>query len=232
MPDVLTNNFNLTLDTTPPAAPSIQIAGGAAQTISLTPTLSISSSELDIKDMLIYGDIVDSNGDPITESDAVWQTFASTASIRFDEALETKTVYVKLRDDVGNISTAGSATIELVEEAPVVTIQSISTGTVTNDGTYRISEQTGYNQATVTFRVDKQVQEYKAVVVQNTTDLHTAGTAITGTSWIAADNTEIKAANTDITLTITGTNYKTAVSSDGTYIVKIFAKSKAGNWSV
>ena len=56
------------------------------------------------------------------EADASWETFAAEKAITLPDGDGLKTIYVKVRDDVGNESTAASDSITLNTSIPAVTI--------------------------------------------------------------------------------------------------------------
>ena len=175
----------------------------------------------------------------IDESEASWEAYSATKTLAYDEDTAeddgTISVYVKVRDDVHNTSVQASDTGTVDTSAPQVDITNIVLG----DGTYsttpqwKISEQPGRDTITITFEADEAFVEWKAMVVTNTTDTHSAGTAIPETVTGAhTHDTGTFAANTGVDCVIKGTDYATAVSSDGSYNVKIFVKDATGNWSV
>ena len=76
-------------------------------------------------------------------------------------------------------------------------------------------------------------EEYKVCVVPATSSTQEAGTVIPTTA--GSINTSGSEggyeADTNIQVTITGTDLKTASSGDGTKIVKVFVRNAAGTWS-
>ena len=111
--------FTLTLDTTAPTSGSISLPA-KANSVSVTATLSATGATY----MKIYGDIAASSGSStaISESDASWVAYSASASLYLTSGDATKTVYVKFKDDVGNVSSAASASCVLDTSAPSVTI--------------------------------------------------------------------------------------------------------------
>ena len=175
----------------------------------------------------------------IDEADATWETYAATKTLPYDETTAVADgniyVYAKVRDDVHNTSVQASDTGLVDVSAPTVNITDIVMG----DGTYsttpqwKISEQPDRDTIVVTFEADEAFVEWKVLVVENTTDAHDALTniQIPETAGSTTHDTGTFAANTGVDCTIKGTDYATAVSSDGSYNVKVFVKDAAGNWS-
>ena len=175
----------------------------------------------------------------IDESEGTWETYAATKNLAYDEDAATTAgqinVYVKVRDDVHNTSVQASDTGTVDVSAPTVDITDIvmGDGTYSTTPTWKISEQTGRDTIVVTFEADEAFVEWVALVVTNTTDGHGALTniAIPETAGSTTHGTGTFAANTGVECTIKGTDYATAVSTDGSYNVKIFVKDASGNWS-
>ena len=106
-------------------------------------------------------------------------------------------------------------------------------GSYTTTPQWKISTQTGRDTIEITFQADDAFVEWEALVVANGTDAHSAVTniSIPETNGSQTSDTGSFSADTDYTCTIKGADYALAVSSDGSYNVKIFVKDSAGNWS-
>ena len=225
----MANWFNLILDTLGPQDPSVSINSGDAYTNDQLVTLSIGTSDSDKTgyQMKIWGN-VDATYDTniqATEANSKWITFATSKQVKLSTGDGTKTVYVKLRDDVWNESAQASDSITLDTTVPVVTI--------TGPDVSKISKVASKDTAAFSFSVDQTFVEYKVKVVPSTSSLHTAGTQIP----ITAGSTNMSgtgsfAASTPISCTIKGADLETASAGDGTKIIKVFVKDAAGNWSV
>ena len=213
--------FTLTLDTTAPSSTSISLPA-RSNTVNVTATLAATGATY----MKLYGDIcATAGGDAITESNASWVSYSTSASIILTSTDATKTVYAKFKDDVGNESSAVSATIILDTTAAIVTITGPDVAT--------ISKVSGYNVSTFTFSADEAFVEWTVRVVPSNSSVHTAGTEIptTGGSTNMHGTTET-AASTAVNCTIYGADLETASSGDGAKIIKVFVKDKSGNWSI
>ena len=212
--------FNLTLDTTAPSGGSISL-DARTNTVNVTATLSATGASF----MKLYGDIcATAGGAAISEANASWVSYAATASIILTATDGTKTVYVKFKDDVGNESSAASASTILDTTGPVVTI--------VGPDVSKISKVSGFNVSTFSFSCTEAFNEWTVRVVPSTSSAHTAGTEIptTGGSTNMHGTTET-AASTAVNCSIYGDDLETASNGDGAKIVKVFVKDLTGNWS-
>lgn len=214
--------FNLTLDTTAPKRCTLQIAGGALYTSSTAVTLAIGCSDASTTgySMKIWG--IDG---ATTEADAKWENYATTKDVTLISGDGLKTVYIKVRDNVWNESSAVSSTITLNTSIPVVTI----VGPDTNI----ISTVVGKNVSTFNFTGDQDFTEYKVGVVEsnNATEGNVTVIPTTAGSGNTSGTGDFNS-DTNIAVKVEGTDFQTAAGgSDGTYIVKVFIKNKAGTWS-
>lgn len=224
-------HVTLTLDTTAPAGVSVSINSGAATATSATVTLTIGTSDGDTSgySMKIYGDVSDSAAPSeyrAVEGNAPWISYATSKSVDLSSGDGSKTVRVKVRDDVGNASSEATDAITLDTTLPVVTITAGPSVT-------KISKVATFDTATFDFEVDVAFEEYKVKAVANSGSAHTTGTQIPTT----AGSTNVSgaaggyAAETPITVTVKGADLETASAGDGAKTVKVFAKDAAGNWS-
>lgn len=214
--------FNLILDTLAPSGVSLSINSGAQYTTSTTVSLTISCSDSDTTgyQMKIWG----ING-VSSESAATWETFTTTKNVTLSNGDGLKTVYVKVRDDVYNESSAASDSITLNTAVPAVTI--------TGPDVTRISKVSPKNVAAFSFVTDCDFVEYKVKVVPSISSLESAGTTIsTKNGSTNMSSTGSFSASTAISCTITGADLETASSGDGSKIIKVFVKNSAGTWSV
>lgn len=215
--------FNVTLDTLAPAGLAVALNNGAIYTTNpiVTLKLTMTDEETTGYQMKVWG-----TSGAATEADAAWETYAPEKAVTLDGENGLKTVYVKVRDDVGNETAAVSDSITLDTTVPVVTI--------TGPDKSKISKVNGFNQAVINFMADVAFEEYKVCVVPATTSLESAGTVIptTGGSLNTSGSEGGYAADTNITVTINGADLETASAGDGVKIVKVFVKNAAGTWSV
>ena len=215
--------FNLTLDTTAPSGLTLQINDGALYATSTAVTLKISVSDEQTTgyQMKIWG--IDGVAE---ENSASWENFATSKSVNLTSGDGLKTVYIKVRDDVGNESAQVSDTITLNTAVPVVTI--------TGPDKSKISKVSGFNTAIINFIADVEFEEYKVCVVPQNNSTQEAGTVIPtdGGSVNTSGADGNYPASENIQVTITGADLEAASSGDGVKIVKVFVKTAAGTWSV
>ena len=102
--------FNLILDTLAPSGVTLSINNKAQYTTTQEVTLNIATSDSDTTgyQMKIWG--IDG---VLTESEATWETFATSKTVSLPSGDGLKTVYVKIRDDVYNESSVATASITL-----------------------------------------------------------------------------------------------------------------------
>lgn len=215
--------FNLTLDTLAPSGVTLQINGGALYTASASVSLSIGCSDGNTSGytMKVYGSVVGAT----SAEEASWEAFSTTKTITLSSGDGLKTVYVVVRDNVWNESSAVSATITLNTAIPVVTI----TGPDVNV----ISKISGKDTSIFNFISDQTFTQYIVGVVSSTNSTYDTATQIPtdGGSINTSGNGEFDP-ESNIQVTIKGADFSTAVSGeDGTHIVKVFVKNQAGTWS-
>ena len=215
--------FNLTLDTLAPAGLSISLNDGALYTNSASVTLKVNVSDESTSgyQMKVWG--VDGVAD---EGSASWETYTNSKTITLPAGDGQKTVSVKVRDDVGNETSAVTASINLKTTLPVVT--------VTGPDKARISKVAGFDTAVINFTSTEIFDEYKVCVVSSSSAEQDEGVVIptdggsSNTSGTAGDYP----ASTPIKVTIKGADLESASGGDGAKVVKVFVKDKAGQWSV
>lgn len=233
----MANFFNVTLDTTGPASPSLVIAGGATYATARLVNVAISTTDTPTTgyQMKIWGDLdlatakseglVGGAATGTDEADALWITYTSTKQINLSSGDGSKTVNVKIRDDVYNESASASDSIILDTTLPVVTISGPDVS--------KISKQSGKNVASFTFSVAEAFVEYKVKVVAASGGAQTTGTQIPTTAGSTnMSGTGTFPAATPISCSINGSDLETASSGDGAKIIKVFVKDNSGNWSI
>lgn len=215
--------FNLTLDTLAPSGLTLAINDGAlyATSTAVKLTIAVEDESTTGYQMKIWG--IDRVAD---ESSASWENFAPSKSVNLTSGDGLKTVYIKVRDDVGNESAQVSDTITLNTAVPVVAI--------TGPDKSKISKISGFNQSVFNFTSDVEFEEYKVCVVPANNSTQDAGVIIRTTN--GSQNTSGSdgsyPASENIQVTITGADLEAASSGDGVKIVKVFVKNAVGNWSV
>lgn len=221
--------FNLTLDTTGPANPSITIDGGAQLTTEPLVMCAISTGDSVTTgyQMKIWGDVDKTIDSDIQDTEAAskWITFGASKQVKLSSSDGSKTIYVKIRDDVHNPSSQASASIILDTDIPAVTISGPDVS--------KISKQSTKDEAAFSFQVNEVFVEYKVKVVSSTGAAHDTGLLIptAGGSINMSGSAGNYAANTAINCKIKGADLESASTGDGVKIIKVFAKDKAGLWS-
>ena len=214
--------FNLTLDTLAPAGLAVQLNGDDIYTTtpSVELTLTLTDSPTTGYQMKMWG--VEGVTD---EGSASWETYAASKSVTLPSGDGLKTVYVKVRDAVGNESSAASDSITLNTAVPTVT--------VTGPDKSTISKVVGFDMAVINFMSDIAFEEYKVCVVPATSSTQESGVVIPtdGGSVNTSGSAGGYEADTNIEVKINGSDLEAASSGDGVKIVKVFVKNAAGTWS-
>lgn len=222
----MATNFTLTLDTTAPGGVSIDLASySTAQAI--TATIATSDSPTTGYQMKVWGDVDTSYDANVqgSEGASAWISYAASKAIKLSTGDGTKTVYLKVRDDVGNESGAVSDTTTLDTAAPVPNV-------LTGPSPAKISKVASFDSSSFTFSSDTAIQAWKVKVVANSADAHNTGAQIPTTAGSTDVTGGSLAASTSQGVTIKGADLETASSGDGSKIVKVFVQDLAGNWSV
>lgn len=225
----MANYFYLTLDTTAPSNPTILIANGVTfatqQLVDIT--IGTSDSITTGYQLKIWGD-VDTTFDTniqTTEVASSWITYTTSKQIKLSNGDGQKTINIRIRDDVYNISALITDTIILDTTLPIVSIVGADVP--------KISKNTGKNVASFSFQADCAFVEYKVKVVAAIGSTHETGTQIgTANGSTNMSGTGTFAANTPINCSIKGTDFELASTGDGQKIIKVFVKDESGQWSV
>jgi hypothetical protein len=224
----MASHFNLVLDTTAPGGVTISLAAGASHTAvrAITATIATSDGDTTGYQMKIYGDVddtVNANIQP-TEGASSWISFNTSQAVTLSTGDGSKTVNVKVRDDVYNASGASSDSITLDTTVPVLTI--------TGPDVSKVSKQTGKRTASFSFSPDTALTAYKVKVVPNSGSLESAGTQIPTTAGSTNMSGGAVSAAGTVNCTIDGADLETASSGDGSKVVKVFGQEASGSWSV
>lgn len=217
----------LTLDTTAPATVTIDVGSGTVSIRDLTANISTADGVTTGYSMKIYGDVDDAYDTAnyrATEANAPWVSYSATKSVRLSATDGVKTVRIKVRDDVGNVSSEATDSVTLNTAIPVVSITAGLSAT-------KISKVTSFDTATLTFQSDVPYDQFKVKVVSAASDADTAGVTIPTTAGSTTSGTGA-AANTDKVVTIKGADLETASAGDGAKRIKVFVRATSnGLWS-
>lgn len=228
----MANYVYITLDTTAPSNPTISISGGAvfatAQLVNLT--ISVGDADTTGYQMKIWGDVDGSHnaGVQSTEGSSTWISYSTNPQIKLSAGEGSKSISIKVRDDVYNESSVVVDSITLDTSLPVVT--------VTLPDVSKISKMTNKNSASFTFSSSESFVEYKVKLVGATGATHDTGTQIptTGGSTNVTGTGSFTSA-TVTTVTIKGVDLETAGANavgNVQSIIKVFIKDSSGQWSV
>lgn len=229
-------SVTITLDTAAPGGVTITLAGGAATVSTADITAAIASSDADLTgyQMKIYGDVDDAFATSeyrALEANAPWISYAASKGIRLSATDGVKTVRVKLRDDVWNVSSEATDSVTLDTTIPVISVTSGPTPA-------RISKQTSKRTSSFTWQSDIALQAWEVRLVANASDARGSGTLIGTTGGSTNVSGGALAATTGKTTQIDGADLETAgVNGNAAYngqagIVKVFGQSAAnGSWS-
>lgn len=218
----------LQLDTTAPAGVTASINSGAATTPSRDVTLAVATSDPDPTGYAIkvWGSVDPAANASIqaTEGASAWIAYTTSQAVRLSTGEGTKTLNVKVRDDVNNESAAVSDTITLDTTTPVVITSAPDVP--------RISKIAGKDTATFTFQSDSPFEEFKVKVVPATNSAETAGVQIPTTNGSSGvSGSAGYAANTNRTVTVKGADLEAASAGDGQKTIKVFVRESSGTWS-
>jgi hypothetical protein len=226
----MANFVYITLDTTAPTNPTISISGGAifatAQLVNLT--ISVGDGTTTGYQMKIWGNVDTTHNANIqsTEANSSWIAYSTNPQVKLSAGDGSKSISIKVRDDVYNESSVVVDSIQLDTSIPTVT--------VTLPDVSKISKMTGKNSASFTFQSSENFVEYKVKLVGSTGATHDTGTLIptTGGSTNVA-GTGSFTSSTVTTVTIKGADLETAgATTNNQSIVKVFVKDSSGLWSV
>lgn len=225
----MANNFTLELDTTAPATPTLAINAGAAyaSTQAVTANISTGDGSTTGYQIKLWGsvDVADNANIQASEGASSWIAYSAAQAVKLSSGDGSKTLNLKIRDDVGNETSTVTDTITLDTSIPVVNI------TVAFSPT-KISKVASFNVSTGSFQVSEAIQAWKVKVVPSTGSIESAGTQIP----TAGGSTDVTggalAATTNQSVSINGTDLESASAGDGNKIVKIFAQGLDGTWSV
>ena len=237
MPDSLLAYSSILLDTSAPSG-AVVIGSAAARVNAAEQTIHITTTNTDVIQYKVWGDVdaaFDTEVQPL-EADSTWKSFATEAltqdlAIRLAAGDGSKTIYVKIRDDVLNESPSFNAVVFLDNTLPTVAITAGPTPK-------KISKIATKNSSELSFQSSEDFMEYKVCVVAAESNTHDVGVVIgtanssKNTSGVATDVSKAYPAATPIDVIITGADLEAASPGDGQKIIKIFVKDVAGNWSL
>jgi hypothetical protein len=225
----MANFVYITLDTTAPSNPVITISGGAIYATNQLVNLNISVGDADTTgyQMLIWGDVDTAYNTSIqtTEETSQWIAYSTTPQVKLSSGDGSKSINIRVRDDVYNPSSIAVDSITMDTSIPTVT--------VTTPDVSKISKQTGKNTSTFTFQSNQDFVAYKVKLVGTTGATHDTGQQIPTTGGSAnVQGTGTFTSATVTTVTLKAIDLETALANmNGQNIIKVFVQDDASNWS-
>lgn len=225
----MANFVYITLDTTAPTNPTINIEGSATFVTNQLVNLSIGVGDGSTQgyQMKIWGDVDESYNSSIqsTEESSSWMPYDSAPQVKLSASDGSKQLSMRVRDDVHNPSSIAVDSVNLDTEIPTVT--------VTQPDVSKISKIDGKDTASFTFSSNENFVEYKVKLVGATGATHDTGTTIpTENGSRNTSGTEAVTASTVVTVTVKGADLELAgATTDGQKIIKVFVKDESGLWS-
>lgn len=225
-------SFVLTLDTQPPADPTLTINAGAPLTGTRLVKLTLGTADYqggaaDVSNMKVWGD-VDLTGDlaiQATESASAWLPFSQQIAALLSTGSGRKHLYARMRDSVGNETLPVTTFIDLDTTMPMVEI-------VTGVDRSRVSTAIGFDTATFTWQATSAFLAYQVRIVPSHAAPYIAGVPLGATNGsVNILGTGTFAANAPITTTVRGRDLAAASPGSTTKVVKVFVQRSDGVWS-
>ena len=227
----MTASFTLSLDVQAPASPTLSINSGATGTGEQPVWVTMGTADYeggadDVSQMKIWGD-VDSGADLTiqpTEGASSWIMYADLTPVLLSAGTGRKTLYARLRDDVGNTTVPFSDFIDLDASIPVIDI-------TTAIDRSRISKVSPYSTASFTWTPSMDVVAYEVRVVPSHGSPHQTGVALgTAHGSIHVSGAAVDAAEQVVT-TISGADLEAASPGSNAKVLKVFVRTADGIWS-
>jgi hypothetical protein len=223
------STVSIVLDTTGPAGVTASVAGAATAVSARDTTVAVGTSDGGTAgyQVKIWGDVDPAANASIqaTEGASAWLTLASPHAIRLSTGDGTKTINVRLRDDVLNESAPAADSVTLDTTLPVPNVTSGPTAA-------RVSKIAGARTSSFTWSADAPIGAYEVRVVPTTGAARDDGTLVgttNGSTNVAGVPT---GAATPVTTTIDGRDLEAASAGDATKLLKVFVQDPTtGIWS-
>ena len=229
--------FNLVLDTTAPGTASLSLNGGASTTTSATITARANTSDNPATgyQIKIWGSVDTGANASIQASEgaSAWITPTWTngspsfadQTVVLSSGDGSKTINMKIRDDVWNETSTLTQNITLDSSVPVASI------TVGPDAT-KVSVLSGKRTVNFSFQSDVAIDAWKVKVVSTSGSLETTGTQIGTTNGSTGVTGGSLAAATNQAVVLDARDVQAASAGDGTKVIKVFVKETATQlWS-
>lgn len=226
----------LTLDTTPPLAPSLAVVGGDGQVLTLTSdpvvlarlSCSVPPSVL-LGEYKVWGDVDPAAYGAVqaTEAASAWVTYSDPlVPVRLAAGGGTKALYGRLRDDLRNPTAVLAAQVLLDTSYPSVSVLS-------GPDRARLSMQAGYRACAFTWAPNSDAVRYVVRAVPGVGSSYQAGSPVgtTNGSTNVAGTLALPAGVPVLTL-LDAADLGAASPGDGFKVIKVFVQDGAGRWSL
>ena len=195
---------------------------------------------------LIYGDFSygAQSAQGVTESAAVWtdlvyadgKAYMVVSDMFMTEGEGNKNVYLKVKDNAGNISTAAVQSVYYDPSAPEVVVSGVDYNRISKMHTARHDNAAKFNDEThFVFTPSETIQAYKVVAYANQ-DAAKAGSNADAVIPSDAGSVNMSATGLSsaeaVNAMIRGADLEAAVPGDGIKIVVVYVQDLAGTWSV
>ena len=195
---------------------------------------------------LIYGDFSygAQSAQGVTETAAVWtdlvyvdgQAYMVVSDMFMTEGEGNKNVYLKVKDNAGNVSAAAAQVVYYDPSAPEVVVSGVDYNRISKMHTARHDNAAKWNDEThFVFTPSEAIQAYKVVAYA---DQAAAEAGSDADAVIPSDGGSVNMAATGlnsadaVNAMIRGADLESAVPGDGIKIVVVYVQDLAGTWSV
>lgn len=195
---------------------------------------------------LIYGDFSygAQSAQGVTEATAVWtdlvyvdgQTYMVVSDMFMTEGEGNKNVYLKVKDNAGNISAAAAQVVYYDPSAPEVVVSGVDYNRISLMPTPRHDNAAKLNNEThFVFTPSEPIQAYKVVAYA---DQASAEAGSYADAAMPSDGGSVNMAATGlnsadaVSAKICGADLQSAVPGDGIKIITVYVQDLAGTWSV
>lgn len=195
---------------------------------------------------LLYGDFTygSQGAQGVTEAAATWTKLELDAGKAYMTITDmyatsgdgTKNIYLKVKDNAGNVSTAAVQSFVYDTTAPTVEVSGVDYNRISKMHTARTDNSAKFNDETnFVFTPDSVIQAYKVVAYADEAAAN-AGSSADAAIGIANGSVNMSAtglnSNSEVAAMIRGADLEAASMGDGIKIVVVYVQDLAGTWSV
>jgi hypothetical protein len=226
----MTASVTITLDTKPPASPTLLINAGSTVTGHRVVQIDASTADYeggarDVRQMKVWGDVEPDDVFGLRETDSLWLPYTPTLNLRLTDGNGLKTLFARLMDDVCNTTPIFTDSITLDLSSPLIQV-------VTAIDRARISKVAPCAQATFAWQANVAHDRYQVRVVPTIGSSHQAGVLL-GTYYGSINTTGVGSfpADTPTTVVVAGADLEAASPGDTRKVLKVFVRGLDGKWS-